>query len=402
MTKAVYVPKAITSEHGLTYIGGLNRVFHCNYYNGYLQTAVLLSEGAGDCQPRKLLYDAVIPLVHHLRAAGYSDAELIEEFAYCGFGKLRKMLDGKWATPNSHYGQAALLQGKPTQSCFFTAGYIAGLTGKIATELVCKQQGGAADWFATGEPQPPVDNYLVRPPQYATEPPRFGFPECRPFSTDLDEATIIETVQSLPLFGKSGMEDTGLIDAFGVVLTNHFADYYNRISYESYFGMLKAGMPEKQIREVLVQGGHICAFHTFGGIMCSPEWYSLIQPHCKDDADWLHGIIAVINALGWGTWRVEKIDPGHELIIRVYNSYEGVGFRRMYPKSAEVQMSFLVMGVVQGLAHLLWKIDIKQRPTLSQELYAKAFNNPEGRFGVTQTHAIAAGHEYDRVIARRE
>ena len=27
----------ITNEHGQTFIGGLNRVFHCNYYNAYLQ-----------------------------------------------------------------------------------------------------------------------------------------------------------------------------------------------------------------------------------------------------------------------------------------------------------------------------------------------------------------------------
>ncbi len=396
------MPKEIVRQHGQAYIGGLSRVFHCNYYNGYLQTAVLLSEGAGDCQPRKLLYEAMIPLVHHLRKEGYTEADLLAEFAYCGFGKLRKMLDGKWVTPTSHYGQAALIQGKPQPSCFFTAGYIAGITDKATEELVCKQQGGAADWFMTGDPQPPVENFLKSPPAFSQEPPRFGFQECQPFETAVDEAAIIGAVAGLPLFGKAGMEDTGLIDAFGVVLTNHFADYYNRISYESYFGMIKAGMPLAQTRDVFVQGGHICAFNTFGGIMSSPEWYALIQPNCKDDIDWIHGMVAVINALGWGAWRVEKCIPGKELVIRVYNSYEGIGFRRMYPVSKEVELSFLVMGAVQGLAHLLWKIDIKQRPELNQEFYASVFNNREGRFNVKQTHAIAAGHGYDRVVAWRE
>jgi hypothetical protein len=100
-------------------------------------------------------------------------------------------------------------------------------------------------------------------------------------------------------------------------------------------------------------------------------------------------------------WRVEWIDPGQELVIRIYNSYEGVGYKRLYPQSKEVQLSFLNMGAVQGLAHLLWKIDIKEGPILDHEFYASVFNDQKNSFHVTQTHAIAAGHEYDRIVARR-
>jgi len=107
----------------------------------------------------------------------------------------------------------------------------------------------------------------------------------------------------------------------------------------------------------------------------------------------------VVNALGWGVWRVEKIEPGKTLTIRIYNSYEGVGFRRMFPVTRERQLSFLIIGGVAGLAHLLWKIDIKQRPTLSHEFYTTLFNNPEGSFKAEQTHAIAAGDPFDRVVA---
>ena len=51
--------------------------------------------------------------------------------------------------------------------------------------------------------------------------------------------------------------------------------------------------------------------------------------------------------------------------------------------------------------HLLWKIDIKERPTLDHDFYTDVFNNPKNQFEVKQTHAIAAGHEYDRIVARR-
>ena len=395
----------ISNVQGQTFIGELNRVFHCNYYNAYLQTAVMMSEGAGDCQPRRLLSDAAVPLVRRLRKLGYTEHDLREEFSFCGFGKLRRAAGkDEWLTPTSHYGQAAIMPGHGEHSCYFNAGYIAGITDLETEETMCKQTRAPVDWYKTTGPLHPIDDYLKRPTELHPAPARFDFPECQPFDTVVDEAAIIGAVSGLPLFGKSGLNDTGLIDAFGVVLTNHFADYYNYISYESYFGMLKAGMPVAQIQDVFVQGGHICAFNTFGGIMSSPEWDAVVRPMCRGDSaeDWIHGMVAIANALGWGVWRVEKIVPGRQLIIRVYNSYEGVGYRRMYPRADNPQLSFLVMGGVQGLAHLFWKIDIRKRPKLNQEFYATVFNSPENKFSVKQTHAIAAGHEYDRVIAWRD
>lgn len=393
----------ISNKFGQTFIGGLNRVFHCNYYNSYLQTAVMLSEGAGNCQPRRLLADAVIPLIRRLRQAGYTEQDLREEFSFCGYGKLRRAAGAnEWLTPTSHYGQAAIMQGHAEKSCYFNAGFISGITDLETEETMCKQERAPVDWYKTGAPLHPVEDYLKRPEELRPVPPRFGFPECQRFNTAVNEDAIIQAVSGLPLYGKSGLNDTGLIDAFGVVLTNHFADYYNYISYESYFGMLAAGMPKEQTQDVFIQGGHICAFNTFGGIMSSPEWDAVVRPMCQTDEDWIHGMIAIANALGWGVWRVEKIVPGHELVIRVYNSYEGVGYRRMYPVSPDPSLSFLVLGGVQGLAHLFWKIDIKDRPALNQEFYTSVFNSPENSFSVKQTHAIAAGHDYDRVVAWRE
>ncbi len=391
----------IERHHGHAYIGGLSRVFHCNHYNAYLQMAVLLSDGIPGCNPRALLADAVAPLVRQQLENGATQEDLLEQFAFCGFGKLRPMQNGRWVTPTSHYGQAALMHGKREPSCFFTAGYINGLTGLETQETGCKQAGAPVDWFQTGDKPHQVENYLKHPPAFTDAPPRFDFPGCQDLDTPIDEDAIIEAVAGLPLYGRSGREDTGLIEAFGVVLTNHFADYYNYISYESYFAMIQGGMPEEEARDVFVQGGHICAFNTFGGIMSSPEWYQLVAPNCRDDRDWIHGMVAVINALGWGVWRVEELQPGERLVIRIYNSYEGVGYRRIYPQADTRELSFLNLGGVQGLAHLLWKIDIRERPTLDHDFYVNVFNNPENRFRVSQTHAIAAGDEYDRIVAER-
>jgi hypothetical protein len=392
----------VIATGGHNILGGLSRVFHCNHYNAYLQMAVLLTQYIPTHEPQRLLTDAVTPLILLLKQQGYSHRTLLEEFSYCGFGILTQLDDKTWETPSSHYGQALSWHGKPEKSCYFNCGYIQGLVGTTVVETECQVKGAAVDKFMVLVQPVSVANYLNRDFELQTQvPERFEVMGGQVFNTRVDEAQIISTVRTLPLYGKSGANETGLIDAFGVVLTNHFADYYNRISYETYFAMRQAGMPEDESKEMFIQAGHICAFNTFGGIMSSPEWYALVAPLCDTREDWLHGMIAVINVLGWGIFRIEKIDVEQEFIVRVYNSYEGVGYRRMYPVTTDKNISFLGMGAVLGLVHLLWKVDIRERPALTQEFYVKQFNNPDNSYSVAQTHAIAAGDEFDRFVVSK-
>jgi len=47
---------------------------------------------------------------------------------------------------------------------------------------------------------------------------------------------------------------------------------------------------------------------------------------------------------------------------------------------------------------LLWKVDIREKPELTEDFYVNQFNNIGNSYQVKQTHAIAAGDEYDRVV----
>lgn len=391
MTKCVY-------QDGQTLIGGLNRVFHCNHYNAHLQMVVRMAQNIPNHDADLLLTNAVTPLIHRLKQQGYSHEDLLAEFTFCGFGILQKRDETTWETPSSHYGQTIYSHGKPHKSCFFTSGFIQGLVDKTVQETECQMLKAEKDIFTVLETPPlTVEDYFVYDfPLNSAIPPRFAFTDCQDFQTSVNEEKIIDAVRRLPLYGDK--RDNGLIEAFGVVLTNHFADYYNRISYETYFALRKAGVPEEDSKEMFIQSGHICAFNTFGGIMSSPEWHALVEPMCQTREDWFHGMIAVLNTLGWGVFRLEEITVEKRLILRVYNAYEGVGYRRLYPPTSEKNISFLGMGAVLGLVHLLWKVDIRQKPTLDQKFYVEQFNNPENSYTVHQTHAIAAGDLYDRFI----
>ena len=69
----------------------------------------------------------------------------------------------------------------------------------------------------------------------------------------------------------------GLIPAFGVYVTRMYADYYNRISFAFEREMVALGGREgvAAAASLLVEAGHVCAFHTMGGVMISPEWDAL-------------------------------------------------------------------------------------------------------------------------------
>jgi hypothetical protein len=397
-----YMPMQPCTMGGHNLIGGLSRVYHCNFYNSYLQMTVLLTQGMGEHQPERLLTDSITVLVQLLKQRGYTVADLLEEFTYCGFGLLQALDDKTWTTPRSHYSEAICIHGKPSKSCYFTAGYLQGLNGKIVVETECKMLGDAVDKFSIHDQAIHLENYLRHDFDLQLNiPKRFTFTGCQTFNTAVDEDQIIAQVQTLPLYGNKAPEGNGLIEAFGAVLTNHFADYYNRISYETYFALRQIGIPEEDCKEMFIQAGHICAFNTFGRIMSSPEWDKTIAPMCSSREDWLHAMIAIINVLGWGIYRIEKIVVEKEFIVRVYNSYEGIGYRRMYPPTEDRNISFLAMGATLGLVHLLWKVDIRDKPTLTQEFYVQQFNNPNNSYSVEQTHAIAAGDDYDRLVVSK-
>lgn len=389
----------ITDEHsgGLVFSNGLSRVFHCNHYNAYLQMVVLLSDGIEGCAPRALLQRAAVPLIERQRSAGSTTEALVADFSQRGFGVLIPNGDGQWRTPHSHYGEAAYSYGKPEFNCYFTAGYIEGLTGYETEEVACQRVGDPEDVFTVSAAPSHVPTPLIAPPELSTPPDAVA-----DFSTRVDAATIARGVAELPLRGHPMPEGNGLIDAFGVTLTHHYADYYNQISYETLRGLLNAGIPAEDAKEQFVQAGHICGFFTLGGIMRSPEWAALVQPMCDDREDWIHGIVAVVNCLGWGVWRLEALEPEQTLVFRIYNSYEGVGYRRLYPQTDDRTVSFLALGVAQGIANLLWKIDIRERPELTKDYYVNVFNRTDSRtFAATQTHAIAAGDAFDRIVVQR-
>jgi hypothetical protein len=115
---------------------------------------------------------------------------------------------------------------------------------------------------------------------------------------------------------------------------------------------MRATGREKTAIRVLVADAEHCGMNTFRGIMHSPEWDGLIAPMVRDQADALHAIIAISNALGWGDWHVTAHDPAH-LALESRHGYEAVGYRE-FRGQAETSRCAMLTGVAAGVMELVY------------------------------------------------
>lgn len=213
----------------------------------------------------------------------------------------------------------------------------------------------------------------------------------------IDNDTIVSAVSSLEIVGN----EDGLIPAFGLYLTRHYADYYNRVSFAFLHAMERRG-PEHaaKARADLIETGHVCGFNTMGGIMLSDEWEAVVEPMIETRQDWIRGIVGVINALGWGAWGIDHLDD-HELKVSCANSYESNGYLRDYPERSAGGICFLATGVVSSLMNLIFHGDITTRPARTEEYYKQLFHEGDDRFVAVETACRAHGAPRCEWLARR-
>lgn len=200
----------------------------------------------------------------------------------------------------------------------------------------------------------------------------------------IDERAIIEAVSRLGIAGN----DEGLIPAFGLYLTKHLADYYNHISFATAH-QLEQGELADDVRELLVEAGHVCAFNTFGGVMESAEWDAVVRPMLASPEDWVRGMVAVVNTFGWGRWELTSLRAGESLQLRITDSYEAEGYLREHGRSDRPRC-YLASGGAAGLMNLVYVGDITQRPVLDEAYYVSLFRGAEHFVGV-EKQCLARG-----------
>lgn len=421
-------------------------VFHCNHYNRFLQLVVedchyidhhpILTDSAAEVSFRQLRQ------VFRENPA-WSTAERLafaeSNYRFCGFGDLPlTSLSGHSESEctlvekHSHYGAALRLNyGKrrwPGEH--FDLGYAMGALSAVydrpfagKTSDTALSMGAETTEFQLhirndGSPFPldTPEIHLARLPEGAEQVP------ARHIGLHIDEAAIMAAVGTLPLAGDAD----GLIPAFGVYLTRHYADYYNLVSFRFERALQEALNTHRYLGEMLwyeypalfyykekfqnlkgqalastllIEAGHICGFNTMGGIMRSDPWYQLIVPQLQCREDWLSGIIACINALGWGVWRIQEIIPNERLVLRAWYPYESLGHLRAFG-NADHPIDYLMTGIGASLMNLLYTADITEKPDLTLEFYYQV-NRSKAGFWARQTRCVAMGNPFSEIVVER-
>ncbi len=367
-------------------------ILHCHHYNCFLQASV--EDTRNLINPYDILVDAAHSVVYNQLSKLKQEHNLGEKeslelglalFKTHGFGVLQAesltKTRGVFLSPSEHYGVGWLARfGKRNPElpgvAFFARGFTEALVetvfnlpkGSVTCEqTACISQGAEFSRFEY-KVHKSARKIIDSPGKGKYEP---VIPMRNPKETSVDYVGIRNAVAEMPL---EGSDEDGLIHAFGVLLTRMYANYYNLITYLTIEAVKNElgdmGMPV--IEALFREAGHVCGFNTLGGIMVSAEWDALILPQLKTREDWMHGIVAVMNALGWGTIRINKLLPGEYLEMQYNSDYENNAFIALnmdYPRPA----NFLFQGGTVGLMNLLYKADITRKPELNADFYNRLF-----------------------------
>lgn len=388
-------------------------IFHCHHYNVYLQAVIEDTSSYLNIYP--ILSDSSQEITHtqfsdFFKEESNKDLSIEDKkyicqdyFRFCGFGII-DLTDltkegGKVISPSEHYGigwksKFGLREKNKKGVAFFAAGYIAGAAeaifnlplGTFSTQQKeCISQGDAKSSFQVFR----IDKDDIDENEIALVPsPQEGkyqtYQLKQPSNTTVDYDGIRQALTNMDLQGDS---ETGLIDAFGVLLTRMYANYYCLISYKL-LRLFEAEMGSDGLplaAQLLREAGHVCAYNTFGGVMQSTEWNAMIKPMIQNKEDWAHGITAVVNAFGWGFWEIEELEPNQKLKMKVVSGYESNNYLAHFDTDTELPISFLASGGIAGIMNLVYNTSLTEEfITLDENEYKKLVQNPS--FFQTQKH----------------
>ncbi len=167
----------------------------------------------------------------------------------------------------------------------------------------------------------------------------------------IDHDLVRNAFLSLGLFGD---KKSGLLRRYGMFFSVSPVDFFVFREFDL-IGQMSSDASKQIAEKVLIDAAQWCANGTFGGIMASPEWKSLIEPNINGIQDRLSGLVAITNCLGWGKivgWDLDQASK--TLSLTVENSYYVGAFKKRYGKNASNPICYMWTGVAAGYMDLFF------------------------------------------------
>lgn len=152
--------------------------------------------------------------------------------------------------------------------------------------------------------------------------------------------------------GSKIRDSKGIIPLFGVYLSLYFTSYYNTVSFDFLSKMGKHRY--KEAEKLLIGAAQECGYTTFHGIRQSWEWEELVKPMLETVDDNIEGFLSIALAFGWGgKMEVIEMIPQKRLHLRVYESYESIGYLKRWGIS-EGGKCYMLRGVTAAFMDLVY------------------------------------------------
>ncbi|MCS6895719.1 MAG: hypothetical protein NZZ60_06200 [Bacteroidia bacterium] len=404
-------------DKGTLVLGGEPHVVHCHYYNHFLQTSIEDAAGTYDVEEvlvwtaQEIGHSLFKSVFHERKVEDPQERKAIVEavFTQCGYGKVSlnslSSEGGELSTPYEHYAYtySATFPPRPKGQrgvAYFSQGYLAGALEAIYDLPLGSIGSKQTACLTQGDPEVRWQFYRLEQPLPLTPSVGEGTFQTgdllQPPNTRIPMAQIRDAVLGLPLLPDP---ETGLIEAFGVVLTLIPGNYYALISDRHLQRMIQALGEEivPVVLDMLIESGHVCAFNTLGGIMQSAEWDAVVRPYIDTPEDWLHGILAVLPAIGWGIVGCLDQPSSREWSVCLTNWYETTAIAALPTSQRRLDHSPFARGLFAGIMALVYEAHIyERRLTFDGHLYRRLFG--EGRvYESVFTESRLQGHLRDSV-----
>jgi hypothetical protein len=404
-------------DHAFDFLGDCPIARHSHHYNLFFDQTVddaLGSERGLTIRTRaahEASYRLLRGLFKKLPPTGPEERIALAVELFSDMGQGRIVLDvndsGGHASANAlHYGVAwnakygrKLKRRHPADA--FAAGYIAA-TAELAFslsagELSCRQ----TDCIAMGARQSAFEVRRSGARFEAKGIDRERIASIVPVAIGgVDEHRIVRHAHRLSdVLDALEPDERGLIGDYRVMLTVHPTDYYNHLSNR----MLDIALTEKPraldaARELLTEAGRVCSYHSFGGILSSPEWEEIAGTP-SNTHDVVVGGISVARAMGYGRWTLESYVPEENLVLRSAGTSESV-YGKLASVDTETACSYHFQGAALALMDLAHRVVWQPAPAISATAYLEM--RRDDRWACRQTHCLARGDAMDRVVLTRK
>ncbi len=419
MLDRILAQRTVMEEHNLNFLAGVPVVFHCHHFNLFLDQTIddALGTEVGSILRTEASEDAAYHLLSSLAepVVAVNSMEKLElsgtTFSAMGQGRLTLDVSDSGGTARGeflHYGTSWMEKyggtiGRKHPADAFTGGFAAGATEmafglpRETVQVLEKRCVALRDLCC--------EFHLSRGTASSDPAPFVGQAESTkavmPTFSGRNEDRIVKTTASLSeLLSGVRSDERGLVQAFGVFITLHPANYYNRISYDT-IRQLEGRTPKSvPILETLMrESGHVCVFNTFGGILLSPEWEGVVGPLRRDAEEIVTGCCAIARALGFGRWTLAELEPEVRLVIRTPSTYES-SYHSTREKIADRGKCYFFQGAALAIMQLAHRVPWDERPELTPQVYRELFKSSVP-WVAEETRCISRGDDMCEVIVSR-